>query len=154
MKLLFAVALTLAAFAVKAQTVTQESLEGTWNVIYMESQGVTIDLEKKAYTISQEVKDQIGGDVAIVEESLQEMLNGTTRFSITFKGTAATFIQLRGEESQTDPATYVLKPGSPQLLETTTADGVKDVNEVTLKEDRLELNKPEDGTKMILKKAK
>lgn len=152
-KLLLAAVFTLAAFAATAQTVTQESLQGKWEMVYMDGEGISDDFEKKTYTISQEIKDQLGDDLGMVEESLQQMFDGNFRTVIEFKGTEAIFTQYRGEDSQTDPATYVLTQGTHQMMEITTGAGEKRINQVAFKEGRLELIATEDDTILILKKT-
>lgn len=152
-KLLLAAFFMLAAFAVKAQTVTQQNLQGKWNLVLMESEGVLVDLEKKTYTISEEVKDQLGENAAMIEQSLQQMFDGNLKLFIEFKGSEATFTQEMEGQTKSDPATFVLKDGTPQILETTIAEGEKDINEVYFKDGMLEIIQQEDGTKMVLKKA-
>jgi hypothetical protein len=152
-KLLLAAVFTLAAFAAKAQTVTQANLQGKWSMVSMDSEGVLINLEKKTFTISQEIKDEMGGDTSMVEKQLQQMLDSNMKLFIEFKGAEAIFIQEMDGQAQSDPATYVLKDGTPQILETTTADGVKDANEIVLKDGILEITAQDDGTKLVLKKA-
>jgi hypothetical protein len=154
MRKILTVALMLAAFAVKAQTVTQESLQGKWDVVYMEAEYLTIDLEEKTYTIAQELRGQIGDDISIIEESIQEMLDNNYSFTVIFKGTSATYIQQYGEESKTTTSfTYTLMQGNPQLLESISIDGEKKVNEIAFKDGKLEIKEQGNTNKMILKKT-
>ncbi|KOS07808.1 hypothetical protein AM493_18430 [Flavobacterium akiainvivens] len=137
-----------------AQTITQQTLEGKWNVVFMETEGIGIDFEKKTVAMDPKMKEELGAEyVAAVEGQLKEMIDSGAGFSVTFKGAEAVFSQSMGGETKDDKATYELKAGTPLLMVVTMDGGESRVQEVTLKDGKLEMTGQESRDKMVLKKA-
>jgi hypothetical protein len=154
-KLLMAALFAATAFAAQAQEVTPQSLEGKWNAAYMAADGMSVDLEKKTYTIDQDIKDDFGADfVASMEGEIKKLLESGAGFTVDFKGNAMTFTDNMSGQTEIGNATYELTPGNPAILTVTMEDGEVRVEEVVFKDGNLEVTGKGTGAKMIMKKVK
>ncbi len=154
MKKMFMIAvLMLVALSLKAQTVTQENLQGRWDLIFMEANGITIDLQKKSYVVSDKAKEEFAGDMEMIDLGMQQLFEADFRLSMEFKGTQSMLLLHKGQDNQTKAGTYVIEPGIPQRLTITDEDGEKKTEGIAFKDGNLEVKDAEGTKTMIFKKT-
>lgn len=152
MKKLLPFLVLFACFATKAQTVTQESLQGRWDLIFMEVNGISIDLQKKSYTVSDEVKEEYADGMEMIDLGVQQLFKADFRFSMEFNGERATLVY-KGQDNQTKAGTYVIEPGTPQRLTMTDENGEKKTEDIAFKDGNLEVKDTDGNNRMIFKKT-
>jgi hypothetical protein len=150
--LYFITAFFAGLFTLQAQTVTQENLQGRWDVIFIEANGISIDLLKKTYTVSDEVKEEYADGMGMIELGAQQLFKADFRFSMEFHGDSATLVH-EGQNSQTKSGTYVIEPGTPQRLTITYEDGEKKTEDIAVKDGNLEFKDAGGKNLMIFKKT-
>lgn len=153
-KILLTAVFAVIAFAAKSQTITRQTLEGHWNVVYMETNGMIIDFAGKTVDVTKEVKDMYGDEsVAMLKEQVQEILNGNGGMSMDFKGATVTVTENMGGETFTEDSTYEISATTPVTITFTMPSGEKRVDEAVFKDGNLEIVGKETHEKLVLKKA-
>jgi hypothetical protein len=153
-KMFLTAAITLIVFAVKAQTISQQTLEGHWNVVYMETNGMIIDFAKKTIDVTKEVKDMYGDEaVEMLKGQVEEILESNGGMSMDFKGATVTVTENMGGETFTEDSTYQISATTPVIITFTMPNGEKRVDEAVFKDGNLEIVGKENHEKLILKKA-
>jgi hypothetical protein len=147
--------LILLAFAgsgAMAQTVTQQQLQGKWQLAYFDGDGITLDFDKKVVTLSKELVGMYPAeDTVKMKTQMQEEVNKPSVITMNFSGSTLVY---NGDEGLTSTSVFTLTPKDGKTLMDIKSEEGRDLSfEVALKEGRMHLrNAGEEPVFFIYKK--
>jgi len=100
---------------ISAQNVTQEALQGSWRLVYLEGDGIAANYETRTYTMTDEFKQKhTPEELASMEKEAQAMFDAGFGLELVFLGNTATYkIDVMDDVKA---GTFELKPGTATLL--------------------------------------